>query len=382
MRASRRPTGGRRVGLHVYPAPMVHESRLLRLSGALGRSHLFDEIHLVGTKCRGLPDEERTSDDTLIVRLGGRRHRPTGLAGKVLSSAMWQPRVFLRYYRQDLTCVSAHNVWVLPLCWLLAVTTGATLVYNTHELETETPSMVGRKQRLARTVEAALVRRCALVSVVNDSIGDWYSKRYGIETVTAYNIPLDRPTELDLRGRLGLDRGAFLYVFTGHLAHGRGIPHIVATFSEQDDAHLVFVGDGAHGDLVREAARTSPHLHWVPPVPPTEVVSCVAQADAALCLIETTALSYRLSSPNKLFEALAASTPVLCSDLTEARRFLGEHADTWVLTDPETQLAAAVARITPADVAAFRRTWPGLRSWDAEVQGVLQGYARALGTTL
>lgn len=367
------------IGIHVYPAPMVHESRMLRLSGALQRSGLFGEVHLVGTKRRGLPDREHGKDGTVLVRVGGRR-RATHLLGKVIASATWQLRVFHRYCRQDLASVSAHNVWVLPLCWLLAATTRSRLVYNTHELETETPSMVGAKQHLARGIEAALVRRCSLVSVVNDSIGDWYSQRYGVQTVTAYNIPLRQPTQMDLRGQLGLGQDTFLYVHTGHLAEGRGIPHVVRTFAGQDRVHVVFIGDGAHGDLVREAARTSANIHWIAPVPPNEVVSCVAQADAALCLIETRALSYRLSSPNKLFEALTASTPVLCSNLAEARRFLGDLADTWIIEDPEAQLAAAVARIGHIEVEAFRRAWQGLRTWDDEVQEVVRGYALALGT--
>lgn len=317
----------------------------------------------------------------MIVRVGGRRRGSTSMVGKIVASAMWQLRVFSRYCRQDLASVSAHNVWVLPLCWLLAVSTRARLVYNTHELETETPSMVGAKQRLAQGIEAALVRRCAMVSVVNDSIGEWYDRRYGIQTVTAYNIPLRHPTQLDLRGHLGLVPGTFLYIFTGHLAEGRGIPTIVQTFSEQDGAHLVFIGDGVHGDLVRAAARTCANIHWIAPVAPDEVVACVAQADAALCLIETHALSYRFSSPNKLFEALAASTPVLCSDLTEARRFLGKLADTWIIDDPSAHLAAAVARLGNSEVEAFRRTWQGLRSWECEVQALVRGYALALGTT-
>ena len=44
-------------------------------------------------------------------------------------------------------------------------------------------------------------------------------------------------------------------------------------------------------------------------------------------------LSDQLSSPNKLTEALAGHTPALCTDLVEARRMLGDLAETWVLKD-------------------------------------------------
>ena len=91
---------------------------------------------------------------------------------------MWQPRVYQHFRRADLAMVAAHNVWVLPLCWLLARRTGAHLIYNAHELETETAAITGFKQRVAKLIEARFIRRCAMVSVVNEPIADWYEATY------------------------------------------------------------------------------------------------------------------------------------------------------------------------------------------------------------
>ena len=70
------------------------------------------------------------------------------------------------------------------------------------------------------------------------------------------------------------------------------------------------------------------------------------EADVGLCLIEVQlALSYRLATPNKLLEALAAGTPALCSDMVEARRLLGELAADWIITNPTNDFPAALERL-------------------------------------
>ena len=105
-----------------------------------------------------------------------------------------------------------------------------------------------------------------------------------------------------------------------------------------------------------------------PLVPPDQVVAHAREADVCLVLIEATCLSYHLSSPNKMFEALAAGTPPLCTDLPEARRALGAHADRWVLTDPDA-LGQAIRTITREDSESFRASWGPLGTWEDEARG-------------
>ena len=79
-------------------------------------------------------------------------------------------RVYRRYARTPLTIVNAHSVSVLPVCAALARRHGATLVYDTHELETETVASRGLQQRIFKVLERRLIRSCALVLTVDESI--------------------------------------------------------------------------------------------------------------------------------------------------------------------------------------------------------------------
>jgi glycosyltransferase involved in cell wall biosynthesis len=258
------------------------------------------------------------------------------------------------------SAVACHNVWILPMCWLLARVTGAALIYNPHELETETFTMRGAKQVAARLIERALVRRCSLVSAVNVPIADWYAERYRIPVpVVVGNVPVVREAVVHLRDRLGVGEEEMLYIHTGHLVEGRNIPRILEAFSASPH-HVVFLGDGPMRTDVVAAGTGHPSIHWLPPVDADLIVAHAREADVGLCLIEEQLdLSDRLSSPNKLMEALAAHTPALCTDLVEARRALGDLAGTWVLDDVDA-LDEALRRISKSDVAAFRARWPGV----------------------
>lgn len=374
LRAHDAPDG---LYLQVYPSSLVNASRMGKIGRSIQDTGLFDETHLVGVHADDQPSEEDLGGGLKIVRVRGSGRR--GNIGRVLRVLLWQPRVFQRYRRKRVALVAAHNIWVLPMCWLLSRGTGARLVYNAHELETETAAITGVKQVVARQIEARFIRRCAFVSVVNEPIADWYESTYRIaRPVVVGNVPTVRDEEVGFRERLGVGAEEMLYVHTGHLVSGRNIPLILEAFSTSPH-HVVFLGDGPYRADVEAAGRAHPTIHWVPPVDPELIVAHVREADVGLCLIERqSSLSDRLSSPNKLMEALAAGIPALCTDLVEARRQLGQDADRWVLGDAETELAGALASITKDDCAAFRATWAGVKPWADEVAPLARAVERVV----
>ena len=363
------------LNLHIYPSTLVNASRICKVSSSIQSQIPFSESHLVGITAEDLPRREEVAPGVAIVRVKGSRSR--GTLGRILKVLLWQPRVYLRYRRDSVDVVASHNVWVLPMCYWLSRATGAKLVYNAHELETEAIAMSGVKQRIARTIEFRYIVRCQLVSVVNESIADWYERQYDMpRPVVVGNVPVVRDEPADLRARLGLGDDVMLYVHTGHLVHGRNIPLILDVFARHADKHVVFLGDGHLRGEVDAFARANHNIHLLPPVPPDMIVSNVREADVALCLIEQVALSHQLSSPNKLMEALAASIPALCSDLVEARRLLGPLAKGWILQEPAAELDDAIMRIAKADTLEFQEKWAGVRQWDDEVIPLVDAYMR------
>jgi glycosyltransferase involved in cell wall biosynthesis len=116
-------------------------------------------------------------------------------------------------------------------------------------------------------------------------------------------------------------------------------------------AHLTFLGFGPLAPDVEHLAadpRFGGRLHLMPPVAPTDVVRWVSSADVAGMAIQATNRSYELSTPNKLFEALAAGVPVAGSDLPGFRAI--------VAGNPEGPLGELFDQTSPASIGtAIRR---------------------------
>ena len=372
-----RPTynGGvdRALNLLLYPSDLASPGRLVKIARSL--SSLFSSTQVVGIDQGALPTDEAVAPTVHLTRIRGASLRAP-LGGLRVVGA-WGARVYRRFACERVGAVSAQNLFLLPLAHALARRTGAVFAYNAHELETETVGSAGLRQRLQRVIERRYIRRADVVSVVNESIAQWYREAYpGVDPVVVTNAPTGAEGVIDLRARLGIPEGALLYLHSGYLAPGRNIPLILRAFEQVTSAHVVFVGSGALLPEVERAAASHPNIHHLPPVEPEQVLAMTRGADVALCLIESGCLSHRMSTPNKMMEAFAAGVPALCSPLAEARRYLGDQAPAWVLEDPEHDLVAALTRITRDDIEAF--TAPTIPTWEEGAARLRKAYERAL----
>ena len=129
----------------------------------------------------------------------------------------------------------------------------------------------------------------------------------------------------------------------------------------------------------------------LPAVTPTELLAWVAAADVVAMPIQGTTLNHRLTTPNKLFEAMAAGVPVVASDLPGMAPIVrGDRAGAGVgrLVDPTDPgaIAAALRAILdapPEDRRALRAT--ALRmahetySWEAQAERLFAEYGRLTG---
>ncbi|RRD49038.1 glycosyltransferase [Arachnia propionica] len=360
---------------------MDNESRLIRMARSISAITPKVQVRLVGMQVDERSGLQPLEPGIVVDRVGDAKPKQDTLASRFQKVGGWFREVYRAYRDEDLAVVAAHAVWALPVAWALARRAGVPLVYNPHELETRTPTMVGVKRFLAERIEARFIRRCRLVSAVNDEIADWYAKRYRIDRpVVVCNFPSERTQgpARPLRNELGLDEDELLFVHTGHLIAGRNIPLILEEFERAAKHHLLFVGGGDLEPAVQEAASRLRFIHHMPPVPPDDVVSVVKGADLALSLIETTAQSYAWSSPNKLFEALSAGTPPVCSDLPEARRRVGQEAPQLILRDPRSQLGPLLESLDRPTALEIRRSLKPLPTWEQGVQPLVTEYQALL----
>jgi glycosyltransferase involved in cell wall biosynthesis len=371
------------LNIHIYPSPLTHESRILRITDALARARIFDKIEVIGVSGEGLPHREEVDERRSLIRIP-RKLFPNrgGFIAKLAKNIEWSFRVAIHLKGQKIAAVNAHSLAVLPLSALVSAFTGAKLVYDTHELETETSGYKGIRQRFGKLIERTLIRRCDMIFVVSDSIADWYANEYRIARPTVVrNIPqfkidaaVKTPAAIEL---LNISQDKILFIYQGGFIASRGIERLLTVFAKLPDANLVCMGSGPLENVVADAAARYQNIHLIPSVKPSQVLNYTKSADVGICLTDNSCLSHFYSLPNKIFEYLHAGLPIIVNPLKEQCALVEENGCGWVAPEDEDAFIELVSSI---DRAAIEQRRAGIAranrslSWDNEQMRLVEAY--------
>ena len=262
------------------------------------------------------------------------------------------------------------------------------LVYDTHELETETVAAHGIRKHLSKILERVLIRFVDETIVVNDSIAQWYKQEYRLKRVwVVRNVPYNAGENITktrmLREAFGIRDEEIVYLFTGGISQGRGIPLLLDAFSRtHPNRHVVFMGFDHLTSLVQEYAAKYPNIHHHPAVPSSDVLKYAAGADVGLCLYENTCLNHYLCLPNKVFEYMLAGLPMIVSDFPEMAALVERYDCGWKVAVDVEALLALVETISLKEVRAKSANACGARGhfgWHLEEPTLLEVYRQMLG---
>ena len=265
----------------------------------------------------------------------------------------------------------AHDLRALPAAIAARdAVGGGTIVYDAHEIFSEAGEHALRPA-WARRQMVALERRLAAESgalvTVNQLLAERLGPGLGLgRVVVARNCPPRRlaagPVS-PIRAAARVPEVAPLLLYHGGLAPGRGIETLARMVEEPglEAAHLIFMGSGPSRTIVASLAAANPRIHVLDPVDPVDLLDWVAGADIVVAPIQPTTLNHRLSSPNKVFEAIAAGVPVVGSDLPGIREV--------ILADPAAPLGSLA---DPDDPAAFARAVRSILDLEPAERAVLR----------
>lgn len=439
-----RPDPVRQRATLVLPSSGAFDSRAWRIASALAaRGH---EVTVLARSEAGLPDREEHPAGYRIVRVPvsaeaglpgpvrwlakrARRRRPggspsgadadtpatppsrRGLAARFRAgfAAAWRlgaigltvrsQRLASRPVAPMADLVHAMAYMGIPIGLDLGRRDLAPVVYDARDIYVHARN-IARLPLLARrlfgTIERRWARSAARVMTVNRPYADVMAKRFGTvlpAIVMNCSYRRDPPAERPRRFHeaLALSKTARVVLYQGGLAPHRGIEELIAALDQlAGNIHLCLLGYGPLEAAFADEARRDVHrgrLHVLPAVPPTELLDWVASADIVAMPIQPSTLNHRLTTPNKLFEAMAAGVPVVASDLPGMAPIVTETG-CGVVCDPTDPAAIAEAIRSIFAMPAAERTAMSRRaleaaagpySWEAQVEVLLDEYARLTG---
>jgi len=223
-----------------------------------------------------------------------------------------------------------HGMWAgsLPALGRLRARHGGRTVYDSRDVYLHA-RLFDRMHPILkdryRSIERRWARATDLVVTVNDDYAAILVRELRIAQVPVvvrncpdpYDPP-DPPPNL-IREVLGLSWTTGIVLYQGGLMTERGIEQAMqAILRVPHEATLVLMGYGAMREAFATQAATPPYrdrVALIDPVPPEALLAWTASSDVMLMAIQPTSLNHRYTTPQKLWEAIAAGVPVVASDL-------------------------------------------------------------------
>lgn len=294
---------------------------------------------------------------------------------------------FLLFHSSEI--LVANDLDTLLPNYLVSRLKGKKLVYDSHEYFTEVPELISRPKVKAvwERIERLIFPKLKQVSTVNHSIAQRYREKYGVSLRVVRNVsPLWKPTHLASKKELGIPEGKHLLIMQGAgLNVDRGVEEAIRMMPFLENAVLLLVGDG---DVIPEMKRLVEQEKWQDRVlffgkrPYNELLQFTWQADLGLSFDQPTNPNYLFSLPNKIFDYIHTSTPIVCSDLVEVSKLVKGYDVGEVVTDfTPRNLAEQISRIldNPDLMARWKSNCEraaAIENWETEVQQLNEFYPK------
>jgi glycosyltransferase involved in cell wall biosynthesis len=307
---------------------------------------------------------------------------------KVFRYAEFNIRLFVRLLFTKGDIFLGNDLDVLPAVWLAARLRRRPVVYDTHEYFLGQPELEGREfvKKCWRAFERFLFPRVAHIYTICDSFAELYRRDYGKTLGVVRNVPFlhsgpPPPLPQEIESRIPRDKFLLLLQGAG-INPQRGVEELVAAMAHLDPRrfHLLIVGGGDNWNGVVQLVRDKTlddRITLIPKVPFEVLRALTPRAQLGLSLDKPNNINHFYGLPNKIFDYLHASVPVLVSRLVELEKIVRAYdVGDFVENHTPEHIAARIEAISkdPARLAVWKRNSERVRNecnWEKEGRIVL-----------
>jgi glycosyltransferase involved in cell wall biosynthesis len=272
-----------------------------------------------------------------------------------LQYAEWNMRLYFKLlFKQKADLYLANDLDTLLPNYLISSFANKKIVYDSHEYFTEQEEVHQRKfvKSIWLKIEKFVFPKLKNVYTVNDSIATIYKEKYNVDVKVVRNMPLAKkefvkdaflwsnlnlPQELDEK-KILLTQGVGLHT-------NRGIEELILSMNLLgSDFILLIVGGGLALDHFKALVKNENLVEkviFIGVLQPSILKQLTAKAFCGFSIDKPTCLNYTYSLPNKLFDFIQASVPVIGSNLPEVAKIINNYKVGIVIDQVTPQLIAA-----------------------------------------
>lgn len=238
---------------------------------------------------------------------------------------------FLLFHKADVLLANDLDT-LLANHWAKKFKSNCKLIYDSHEYFIGVPELINkpRVQNFWRRIEKKCLPKVDRMYTVNESIAALYRKEYNIPIEVVRNIS-DAPKNIQTKSRseLGLPEDKKIIIFQGAgINIDRGAEELIDAMNFVESAILIFVGSGDVIEQLKirvQQSKLDNRVIFFGKKPYAELLNYTTVSDLGVSLDKDTNINYKFSLPNKIFDYLHCSIPMLVSDLPEIRKIVDHY---------------------------------------------------------
>jgi glycosyltransferase involved in cell wall biosynthesis len=297
-------------------------------------------------------------------------------------------KILIKGHRFKPTVIHVNDWYVLPIAYLIKRSPKTKIIYDAHELESETNGITNDMRKMVNLIERLCWRKIDHFITVSPSILDWYKERYKIEkSEIVMNSPqIEEQKKLGeknlyFREKFSIPSSSKIFLYLGNLERGRGIHEILEAFSSLPSKYVVvFMGTGSLQNEIKSFEKKYDNIFIHEPVTHHHVTKIASSADFGICLIENVSLSNYYCLPNKLFENIFAGLPVIVSNFPDMGELVKKYGVGMIVENSAETLMSAVENIASAAFNKENFSFSNLfeLSWDRQAEKIKSVYESIL----